>query len=295
MFDIRDMQLLDALARHRHFARAADECGISQPAFSSRIRNLESDLKISIVKRGNRFMGFTPEGEIALKWARKILLDADGMRQEITNATTTLEGRLNVGVIPTALAFVARVPTVIRARHPNLRVEITSTSSSDIKRGLDDFTFSAGVSYIDDAMPTNLSGDLLYNEEYLLLAPRDLVGDRVDAITWADAARLPLCLLSRTMQNRRIIEEIFQTVGADVVPVMETNALTVSLTQVEAGVAATIVPRVLMRSLPMGETVVALNLTAPHVQRPVGLLLTDREPVPPAHRVLSSALKELLD
>ena len=84
MFDIRDMQLLVALERHGHFARAADDCGISQPAFSARIRNLELDLKSSIVLRGNRFMGFTPEGEIVLTWARKLLEDVDGMKQELS-------------------------------------------------------------------------------------------------------------------------------------------------------------------------------------------------------------------
>ncbi|MEM9141051.1 MAG: LysR family transcriptional regulator, partial [Pseudomonadota bacterium] len=60
MPDLRDMELLAALARNRHFARAATECGISQPAFSARIRNMELDLGAAIVQRGNRFVGFTP-------------------------------------------------------------------------------------------------------------------------------------------------------------------------------------------------------------------------------------------
>ena len=59
MPDLRDMQLLAALARQGHFARAADECGISQPAFSARIRNHEIDLRVAVVNRGNRFTGFT--------------------------------------------------------------------------------------------------------------------------------------------------------------------------------------------------------------------------------------------
>ena len=41
MLDLRDLECLSALARHKHFARAAEECGMSQPAFSMRIRNLE--------------------------------------------------------------------------------------------------------------------------------------------------------------------------------------------------------------------------------------------------------------
>lgn len=69
MFEIRDLQLLSALARHRHFAKAAEECGISQPAFSMRIRNLEDRLGVSIVRRANRFQGLTEEGEMIVRRA----------------------------------------------------------------------------------------------------------------------------------------------------------------------------------------------------------------------------------
>ena len=78
MTDLRDMQILTALARHKHFARAAEECGISQSAFSARISNLETEFGAPIVQRGNRFLGFTPEGEIVLKWARRLLAGFPG-------------------------------------------------------------------------------------------------------------------------------------------------------------------------------------------------------------------------
>ncbi|MBA4782165.1 MAG: LysR family transcriptional regulator [Rhizobiales bacterium] len=290
MFDLRDMQLLVALKRHGHFGRAAMECGISQPAFSSRIRNLELELDVSLVQRGNRFMGLTPEGEIALKWARKMLLDADGMRQELTVSTKTLEGNLVIGVIPTALAVAARLPSIIAKAHPKLRIEITSASSTEIKRGLEDFSFNAGISYIDDNVPASVEAIFFYPETYYLLAPRHLFETPPAAIRWADAARLPLCLLSRTMRNRRIIEEVFTELGISIDPVMETNALTVSLAQVENGYTATIVPEALIGMLPISAQVLALELIEPEVRRSVGLLLPNRTPVPPAHKVLLDAI-----
>ena len=62
MISLRDLEFLSALARHRHFARAAEECGVSQPAFSMRIRKMEERLGTSVVTRGNRFSRFHPGG-----------------------------------------------------------------------------------------------------------------------------------------------------------------------------------------------------------------------------------------
>ena len=294
MFDIRDMQLLVALERHGHFARAADDCGISQPAFSARIRNLELDLKSSIVLRGNRFMGFTPEGEIVLTWARKLLEDVDGMKQELTAARSVIEGNLRIGVIPTALAFAACLPAIIRVDQSKLKVEIVSASSVEIKRGLDNFSFGAGISYIEDALPPTITNSHLYDEEYVLLAPSHMVDDKKDKITWQDAAELPLCLLSKSMRNRRIIDEIFADINVDVDPVLETNALTVPLAQVENGTAATIAPRTMVEIFGVGPNIKALDLVEPNILRPIGLFLPHREPAPPAHAVLSNAAKQLV-
>ena len=86
MIEIRDLQLLSALARHRHFAKAAEECGISQPAFSMRIRNLEDRLGVSIVRRANRFQGLTEEGEMIVQRARRILDDTKALEQQVLAA-----------------------------------------------------------------------------------------------------------------------------------------------------------------------------------------------------------------
>src|SRR5690606_35171498 len=98
MADVRDLSLLVSLARTQHFSRAAEVSGISQPAFSARIRKLEEEFSLPLVRRGNKFMGFTAEGEVVLKWARKLLADMEGMQQEIDMLGNTLSGKLSLGV-----------------------------------------------------------------------------------------------------------------------------------------------------------------------------------------------------
>ncbi|HBS51352.1 MAG TPA: LysR family transcriptional regulator, partial [Rhodobacteraceae bacterium] len=86
MIDLRDLHFLTALARHRHFAKAATECGVSQPAFSMRIRKLEQRLGVSVVRRGNRFQGLTPEGEAVLHHARRILDETRALEEAFRSA-----------------------------------------------------------------------------------------------------------------------------------------------------------------------------------------------------------------
>ena len=107
MLDLRDLECLSALARHKHFARAAEECGMSQPAFSMRIRNLEDRLETQIVRRGNRFQGLTAEGEVVLSHGRAILESTRALEEQVRAAKGEVIGRLRLGTIPTANAYAA--------------------------------------------------------------------------------------------------------------------------------------------------------------------------------------------
>ncbi len=293
MTDLRDMELLAALARFEHFARAAEACGISQPAFSARIRNLEASLGVPIVKRGNRFIGFTEEGKLVLKWAHTLLADADGLRQEVEQVKGALSGKLKIGVIPTALAFAATLPPKLRKLHPDLGVNIVSTSSKQIIRGLEDFSFDAGISYLDEKLPSALVHTELYIERYTLIVPPSMAPRKTGTVTWSEAASIPLCLLTQDMRNRGIIDETFAQVGMDPRPAMETNAFTAALAQVSNGLYATIAPELLSKELPLAPDAIRLPLVEPEVTKPIGLLTGFRNPEPPALLALKTALSAI--
>lgn len=291
MTDLRDMEMLVALAHNRHFARAADECGISQPAFSARIRNLEIELGIPIVRRGNRFLGFTAEGEIVIKWARQLLSDAEGMHQEIAAAKGAISGRLLIGAVPTALTYAAHTLERLRKKHPGLVIEIHSATSKEIWQGLEAFTLDAGITYMEPPIPKSLKVDPLYDERYVLLAPKSLAPRKRGTATWAEAAALPLCLLTQNMRNREILNEVFAGIGAAPNIVMETNALTAALVQVETGTAATIAPEVLVETRYFSKDVAKLKLTEPDVSKPICLAIVAREPALPAVGILAKSLR----
>lgn len=290
MPDLRDMEILAALGRNLHFARAAAECGISQPAFSARIRNLEMDLGAAIVKRGNRFMGFTHEGEIALRWAHRMIADAQGLRQEIQKSLGVLSGKLVIGAVPTALPYVANVSADLRKIHPALTIQVFSRSADEISQGLEDLSLDAGVTYLENSRPAGSVARHLFDEFYELLLPHELAPELSGEISWHDAAAFPLCLLTRNMLNRRIIDDAFAAADASPNVVMETNAFTAALVQVGNGTAATIAPDLLAENLSFKAEIVRLKLKDPAISKPIGIVISDREPTLPAVDALMSVL-----
>lgn len=68
---MRHLSYFVTLAKEHHFARAADVCHVAQPTLSAAIRKLEEDLGATLVVRGHRFVGLTPEGAKLLAWAAR--------------------------------------------------------------------------------------------------------------------------------------------------------------------------------------------------------------------------------
>jgi DNA-binding transcriptional LysR family regulator len=279
--DIRQLRYLVALARERHFARAAEACGIAQPTLSAALKQLEADLGVPVVERGNRFKGLTPEGQRVLAWAQRILADCDALEQELVGARKALRGRITIGVIPSALAMVARVTSTLLARQPGLGVKLLSRSSVDIQRGLDDFELHAGITYLDNEPLSHVRSQPLYEERYVLLAARGQGLDDRRSIGWAAAAELPLCLLVPEMQNRRIVNAAFAAAGTNPIPVVETDSMAALVNHVRETRLVAVAPDQLVDRLGIDGDLLRIRLEAPDLVHAVGLVVADREPTPP--------------
>ncbi|MEP1969478.1 MAG: LysR family transcriptional regulator, partial [Marinomonas sp.] len=229
MISLKDLEFLSALARHKHFARAAEECGVSQPAFSMRIRKLEERLDAAIVKRGNRFQGFTPEGMALVRHARKIMDDMQVLEEEFRSARGEVTGQLALGVIPTAIAFAAEMAGNLRSACPGVTLSIQAGSSLKIQQGLENGTYDAGISYSEGISRDFMRVERLYDEEYLLLAPDSMAPRQGGSATWAEAAALPMSLLEPGMQNRRILDKVFSEVGVLPTVIAETSGFSASI------------------------------------------------------------------
>jgi DNA-binding transcriptional LysR family regulator len=283
---LRQLEYLVALAREKHFGRAAEACHVSQPTLSAAIRQLEEDLGAPIVERGRRYLGLTAQGSLALEHAHRMLAEADGLRRAIEEIDKGLAGRLRLGAIPTALPIVSQITGRFCAKFPGVSVTVLSMPSQEIQRGIEAFELDVGLTYLDSEPIERIKARPVCVEEYALLTPEDGPLAARSAVTWKEAAAEPLCLLTPDMQNRRIIDGLFRSVGERPVPTVETNSIFNLVSHVSFGKWSAVVPRQLLRffGVPRGTRPIAL--LEPDARRTIGLVMSDREPPSPLARNL---------
>jgi DNA-binding transcriptional LysR family regulator len=292
--DIRQLQYLAALAREKHFTRAAVACGITQPTLSGRIRQLEQELGVPLLERGQRYIGLTPEGTRVLKWAHTILDNWHSLQNElvqIKGKTGELVGRLVLGVIPSALPMASFLTKAMNAAHPSVDFTILSHSSEEIIRALSDFSIEAGITYLDNEPVEGLLAAELYAENYCLFVSESHALSASQEVSWHDAAQQPLCLLTPNMQNRRIIDRAFAAAKVHPNPRLETNSIMNLISSVKSMGLCSIMPEYFKNALGSLEGVVAVPLIEPSVSHKVGLVAADREPQSPLIAALFAAAK----
>lgn len=289
--NLASLRYLVALSEHRHFARAADACHITQPALSNALRALEQELGAAIVKRGRTFAGFTDEGERVLLTARRMLREHELLQQDLRGSAAHPQGSLRLGAVPTAIPIATRFLSTLRARHRGIVPELRSLSSPDIEAGLQDLTLDLGLGFAERVAGQEARFESLpqYEERYFLLRRRGDI-DRLEvgqSCSWKDAADAPLCLLSPEMHHRRIVDGAFCAAGVEVKAALETNSVLALVLAVAAGSGAAIVPGALVATAPGGIGLEALPLMQPSIATPVVFMLLARSA--PSH-TLSAAL-----
>lgn len=233
---LRQLEYLSALARERHFGRAAAACHVSQPALSTAIRKLEHELGVTLVRRGHRYDDLTPDGRELLGWAQAALTAVEGLTSEASRLRHELTGTLRLGAIPTSMPAVPLVVGPFARRHPGVRVEIRTLPSDELGRRLARHELDAGIDYLDDAPAAGVEATPLYRERLMLLS-----GDpALDApagkpVEWRALAGLPLCLLTREMRNRQLVEAALREAGVEAAPRIEADSVSALLELADAG------------------------------------------------------------
>jgi DNA-binding transcriptional LysR family regulator len=272
---------LIALAREKHFGRAAAACHISPSTLSAAIRDLESELGVAIVERGQHFAGLTPEGRCVVDYAQRLAAGAAGLTQELARLRTGLTGRLRLGVIPTALTVVAELTSSFSRRHPLMTIEVLTLSTNEILSRLRDFALDAGIVYVASGAADDLLVTPLWQENHVLLTSTGSAFAGQAAISWREAAQIPLCLLTRDMQNRKTIDAVFAELGCRPEPRLETNSIISLLAHVCTGAWSTILPRSVLDLIGTPAGIQILDLVEPSVAWATGLVTLVRKPRPP--------------
>lgn len=274
---LESLRYLAALEQHRHFGRAALACHITQPALSNAIRALEEALGATIVRRGRQYEGLTPEGELALAHGHRMLHEAEALRQALAGRAGAPIGQLLIGAVPSAEPVAARFAARLHAQHPGLRPVLRSLSSPEIEAGLDTLAIDLALGY--SGRPEVRARKLMVwpqYEEHCFVLQQQAAGDAPFSfgppMSWAEAAALPLALLTPEMHFRSLVDAAFADAGVQPQAAMETNSVLALLMAVQGSPLAAVLPGALVSVARSQSGLQARPLVAPALRTPIAWL-----------------------
>lgn len=271
---LRQLEYFVAVARERHFARAAEACYVSQPALSTAIAKLERELNVTLINRGQNFEGLTLEGERLVVWAKRLLADHHGLKAEAAALRSGISGTLRLGTGPTVSTTMAQPVAAFCALHPLAKVKVSSRlSSTELLRQLRNFELDAAIAHFGPDDQVGLTVVPLYEEQYVLLVSGEKLVPGARTITWAQAAELPLALLTPDMRFRQFIDKAFASSGALATPQVETDSVASLYAHVATGAWASVVPHTWLRAMPVTSAARAIRLVEPEATAPISMAI----------------------
>jgi len=293
MLTFRQLRYLDALARHGNFGRAAEECGISQPALSMQIRELEQELGAELVTRRHGMTVLTEAGVEVARRAGPILSATRDLADCVRHGGPLLSKTLRLGVIPTLAPYVlpCLLPELHR-RHPGLCLDLletqTKTLVSELAQGALDVILLALP--LEKAEFETID---LFKDRFLLAVPAEDPLPERSRVTTSDvnARRLVLleeghCLRDQALSYCGDRGYVQARLGA--------TSLATVLQMVASGYGVTLLPEVAVNIEVRDERVKLLRFAEPQPQRNIGLAWRSTSPRKAEFLELGQILLEVL-
>ena len=195
MITLRQLEFALAVAKHRHFKRAAEDCNISQSALSLGIAELEKQLDTQIFERNNKQVLITPIGQDILTRAQRVFSEVSDLTTRAHSHQTPLAYPMTVGIIPTIAPYLLpKVLPALRAEHPDFRMTIVEQQTErlleQVRYGHIDTAIIA-LPYAVDGLHTFE----FWSEDFFAVFPKDDVHAKLDTINADELNTANLMLL----------------------------------------------------------------------------------------------------
>ncbi|MDX1942618.1 MAG: LysR substrate-binding domain-containing protein [Saprospiraceae bacterium] len=279
--NLQQLEYIIAVDNHRHFARAAEACFVTQPTLSMMIQKLEEELQVKIFDRSRQPVEPTKAGVLMLQQARKILNESRRMHEIVAELNEQISGRLNIGIIPTLAPYL--LPYFVKPlleKYADLELNIEEMNTQTITESLKNEQIDLGIlvtplqekgiqevplftekfyAYVADS-------EGIYNKEYIL--PEDLDVNRLWILEEGHCFRtqvLNLCEIRRDFE----VEGRFKIAAGSFETVM-------NLVDHYGGL--TIVPELVALKMPKNNRQCLKSFSAPVPVRQVSLVRLDSFP-----------------
>jgi LysR family hydrogen peroxide-inducible transcriptional activator len=194
---LRDLEYAHTVANEGHFGRAAEICGVSQPAISKQIQKLEARLGIVIFERQGKRIFVTEYGKIFLRKAEIILAEARELLAISSSLSPALEGDLRLGVIPTLGPYL--MPLVLKAiklTYPKLRLSLYEHPTEMLESLLTERKIDAIILATEPTSQAFNTAKLFF-EPFIYASPTGFDLTTGSEVNWPPDPHSQLVLLSR--------------------------------------------------------------------------------------------------
>jgi len=279
--ELRQLRYVEAVARHRHFTRAAEELHIAQSALSHQIRRLEAELGTELFERTSRTVATTEAGEAVAARARTVLAEVDGVRGEIDELNGLVRGRISIGaLLPGGTVDVPQLIGRFTAAHPGIEVDLHEGTAGDMLRSVEEDKVHAAFSLLAGPGPEGVAGERLSEEELVAGFPPGRAPRR-GRVAAADLRPYPIVMPRSGSATKQAADEFFAGAGEPVHVALESGDPFLLRCLVSGGFGAAILPRsITSREGPPIE----VRGLRPNVRLPVMLLWREGRHMPPAAR-----------
>jgi len=213
--ELRQLRYLEAVARHGHFTRAAEELHVAQSAVSHQIRRLERELGVELLERTTRSVELTAAGRVAVARARAALAEADGIRGELDELSGLVRGTIAIGaLLPAGPLDLPALLAAFNRRYPAIEIEFREGTASDMKAHLARNELDAAFVLEAGPQPPEL-GRLALSEAEMVLAMSP--GHPLDAKSPLPIERLDgrnLIAFRRGSSVRQALDRALEAAGA---------------------------------------------------------------------------------
>jgi DNA-binding transcriptional LysR family regulator len=211
--ELRQLAAVEAVARHRHFTRAAEELHLAQSALSHQIRRLERELGIALFERTSRRVVPTEAGLAMAARARRVAAELDGARQEIDELRGTLRGHLWIGpLVPAGDVDVPGLLARFSQAHPGIEVGLREGVAADMFRRVATDELDAAFSLLADQPPPEFAVESLGHEDVVVAFAPDRAPPGA-SVAVADLARHVIVAPRRGSAITSVVEERFAAAG----------------------------------------------------------------------------------
>src|SRR3954468_2362593 len=244
--EIRQLRYAEAVARHRHFTRAAAELHVAQSALSHQVRRLEAELGTELFERTSRSVAPTEAGEAVAARARRIFAEVDGIRGEVDELRGLVRGRVSVGaLLPAGPLDVPRLLASFAEAFPGIEVRLREGTAGDMLRFLETDDVDAAFT-LQPELPGNLEAERMGEEELVAAFPpgsaphRTFVGPR-------ELARLPMVTPRADSAIAQAVADFFARAGEPLQVSLESGDPFLLRCLVSTGFGAAVLPASLTR------------------------------------------------